>query len=114
MNSNRATRDPRPVGTYSCPQIAAGRCDAFDRGNGFRLVRLECHLASEAYGYGITFVSPTYIEQHWSQYFEIKRVVSGPSTISRTLSCCVARRIKPFRHWNQPNRTSTDIAETPQ
>jgi hypothetical protein len=40
-------------------------------------VRLECHLASEAYEYGITFVSPSYIEQHWSHYFEIERVIRG-------------------------------------
>jgi SAM-dependent methyltransferase len=59
------------------PEELAGAREAFDHGNGFRFVRQEGHLTSGNYEYGITFISPSYIEQRWSQHFEIERVVPG-------------------------------------
>jgi SAM-dependent methyltransferase len=57
-------------------ELAKAR-ETLDRGNGFHFVRQEGHLTSEAYEYGIAFISPAYIAQRWSHYFEIERVVPG-------------------------------------
>jgi SAM-dependent methyltransferase len=59
------------------PDELAGARAALDRGNGFRFVRQQGHLTSEAYEYGMTFISPSYIGERWSPYFEIERVVLG-------------------------------------
>jgi SAM-dependent methyltransferase len=74
----RAEQEPGVLAMLSIPpdELARGR-DAFDRGNGFRFVQQQCHLNSEAYQYGITFISPAYIAERWSRYFEIERVALG-------------------------------------
>jgi SAM-dependent methyltransferase len=55
----RAEQEPAILQMLAMPpdELAQSR-DAFDRGNGFRFVRLEGHLTSEAYEYGNTFISP--------------------------------------------------------
>jgi SAM-dependent methyltransferase len=57
-------------------ELAKAR-EALDHGNGFHFVRHQGHLTSEAYEYGIAFISPTYIAQRWSQFFEVEDVVAG-------------------------------------
>jgi SAM-dependent methyltransferase len=90
----RAEREPWvfQMLAMSPDELARSR-DALDRGNGFRFVRQEGHLTSETYEYGITFISPSYIEQHWSQYFEIERVV--PGAIHDFQDIVVLRRAAP-------------------
>jgi SAM-dependent methyltransferase len=75
---DRAEQEPWVFQMLSIPreELAKAR-GALDRGNGFRFVRQEGHLTSEAYEYGNTFISTAYIAQRWSQYFEIERVVPG-------------------------------------
>jgi SAM-dependent methyltransferase len=74
----RAEREPEVFQMLSIPSDELARArDAFGRGNGFRFVRQEGHLTSKTYEYGITFISPSYIEQRWSKYFEIEQVVPG-------------------------------------
>jgi SAM-dependent methyltransferase len=74
----RAEQEPVVLKMLSMPpdELARAR-EALDHGNGFRFVRHEGHLTSPAYEYGITFISPAYVAQRWSQYFEIERVVPG-------------------------------------
>jgi SAM-dependent methyltransferase len=74
----RAEQSPGVLQMLSIPPDELERArEAFERGNGFRFVRQEGHLTSEAYEYGITFISPAYIAQRWSPYFEFERVVPG-------------------------------------
>lgn len=50
---------------------------SFSEGPGFTFVRQEGHLTSEAYEYGITFISENYIKEVWSEYFSVLQVASG-------------------------------------
>jgi SAM-dependent methyltransferase len=74
----RAEQEPWVFQMLSMPgeELAKVR-EEFNRGNGFRFVRQQGHLTSEAYEYGTAFISTAYIAQRWSHYFEIERVVSG-------------------------------------
>ena len=46
-------------------------------GPGFCFLRQDGHLTSPSYEYGITFISATYIMQHWSKYFHIETIALG-------------------------------------
>jgi hypothetical protein len=46
-------------------------------GTGFCFVRQNGHLTSDAYEYGITFISEAYIKQRWSEYFDLETVSVG-------------------------------------
>lgn len=46
-------------------------------GPGFCFVRQNGHLTSNAYEYGITFISETYIKQRWSEYFDLEKIAIG-------------------------------------
>ena len=88
----RAEQDPAVFQMLAIPPAELARArDAFDRGNGFRFVQQQGHLTSDAYEYGITFISPAYIAQRWSQYFEIERVV--PACIHDFQDIVVLRRM---------------------
>ena len=50
---------------------------ALHGGSGFFFVRQEGHLTSNAYEYGITFISEAYIKQRWSEYFDFETVAVG-------------------------------------
>jgi len=46
-------------------------------GSGFFFVRKEGHLTSNAYEYGIAFISEAYIKHRWSEYFDLEAVAVG-------------------------------------
>ncbi len=88
----RAEREPRVLQMLTMsPDELLGARDALDHGSGFCFVRQQGHLASETYEYGMTFISPSYIAQRWSQYFAIERVVLG--AISDFQDIIVLRRV---------------------
>jgi len=45
--------------------------------SGFCFLRQQGHLTSNEYEYGATFISESYISEHWSKYFELEKVVTG-------------------------------------
>ena len=105
----RAEQEPAVLGMLAMsPDELARSRDALDHGNGFRFVRLECHLTSETYEYGNTFISPSYIEQRWSQYFEIEKVV--PGAIHDFQDIVVLRRAARDA---VPSRESADLQQQP-
>ncbi len=105
----RAEREPEVLQMLAIPpdELAPAR-DALGHGNGFRFVQQKGHLTSEAYEYGITFISPSYIAQRWSQYFEIERVV--PAGIHDFQDIVVLRRAAREA---VPSRGSTDLQQQP-
>lgn len=60
---------PRPALAAAVRECAAGSGYAFIRQNG--------HLTSDAYDYGITFVSGAYIRAEWGRRFEVLAIASG-------------------------------------
>jgi len=58
---------------------------ALQGGSGFYFVRQEGHLTSNAYEYGITFISAAYIKRHWSEYFDLETVAVGGIHDSRDI-----------------------------
>jgi SAM-dependent methyltransferase len=88
----RAEREPKvfQMLAMSPDELLRAR-EALDHGSGFCFVRQQGHLASETYEYGMTFISPSYVAQRWSQYFAIERVVLG--AISDFQDIIVLRRV---------------------
>ncbi|MCL8382349.1 class I SAM-dependent methyltransferase [Xanthobacter aminoxidans] len=47
------------------------------RGRGYSFIRQDCHLDSDAYDYGITFVSEAYVRREWAGRFDVVDVAIG-------------------------------------
>ena len=73
-----AENEPKVLQMLAMPSggLNAARA-ALRGGQGFCFQRQNGHLTSKAYEYGITFISQAYIEQKWSEYFDLEKVAIG-------------------------------------
>jgi SAM-dependent methyltransferase len=74
----RAENEPNVLKMLAMPTggLDAARA-ALRGGSGFCFLRQRGHLTSNAYEYGITFISDTYIKQRWLEFFELETVAAG-------------------------------------
>ncbi|MEP9353625.1 class I SAM-dependent methyltransferase [Xanthobacter sp. KR7-65] len=74
----RACGEPRIFDMLAIPQ---DRLDAAARemteGRGYAFIRQDGHLTSDAYEYGITFISSAYVRAVWSGFFEVVGIGAG-------------------------------------
>lgn len=73
----RAIEEEHIFAMLAIPQeeLAAARERFAEHGYGF--VRQDGHLSSDAYDYGITFISPDYVRRHWDARFEVVAIGEG-------------------------------------
>lgn len=73
----RAENEPGIFAMLDVPRAAIDETRAAFRSRGFNFIRQDGHLTSDAYEYGITFISEAYVRDQWSHYFTVEAVRSG-------------------------------------
>ena len=73
----RAETEARIFAMLEVPRTAIDEARKALEGKGFHFILQNGHLTSNAYEYGITFISDRYVRDEWSRYFSVKAVRSG-------------------------------------
>ena len=74
----RALTEEFVFNLISCPREEVEDAKkTLSSGNGYKFILQPGHLTSDNYDYGITFINEEYIQDHWSKYFDVLKVVEG-------------------------------------
>lgn len=73
----RAETEAKIFAMLDVPKTAISEARKAFGGKGYQFILQDGHLTSDAYEYGITFISDRYIRNEWSRFFYVKAIRPG-------------------------------------